>query len=174
MKPFRSIPRILKINNVDGYELSLLFNNGESRIVNLKNFLIDKLGKVEGKIGFELVQEVDKVSNVKILGSTIGWENFGRKSTDVDGNDVFYPFDLDPLMLYDFSEPDDSRKLQVGLKIKSARLEKGMTQKELAEKSGTTKYYISRIENDKSDIELQTLKKIVEAGLGKRLSLEII
>jgi len=173
MKPFRSIPRILKINTVDGYELSLMFNNGESRIVNLKNFLIDKLGKMEGKIGFELVQNVDMVNNVKILGSTIGWEDLGRKSTDADGNEVFYPFDLDPLMLYDFSGPDESRKLQIGLKIKSARLEKGMTQKELAEKSGTTKYYISRIENDKSDIELQTPKKIVEAGLGKELTLEI-
>lgn len=173
MKPFRSIPRILKINDVNGYKLSLLFNNGESRIVNLKNFLIEKLGKVEGKIGFELVQDVARVNEVKILGSTIGWEDIGRKSTDIDGNEVFYPFDLDPLMLYEFSEPDESKKLQIGMKIKTARLEKGMTQKELAEKSGTTKYYISRIENDKSDIELQTLKKIVEAGLGKRLSLEI-
>lgn len=173
MKPFRSIPRILKINEVNGYELSLMFNNGESRIVNLKSFLIDKLGKVQGKIGYELIQNLDLVNRVKIIGSTIGWDEIGRKSTDAEGNEVFYPFDLDPFMLYDFSGPDESRKLQVGLKIKSARLEKGMTQKELAEKSGTTKYYISRIENDKSDIELQTLKKIVEAGLGKELTLEI-
>ena len=173
MKPFRSIPRILKINEVNGYELSLLFNNGESRIVNLKSFLVDKLGKVEGKIGYELIDNQDLVKQVKIIGTTIGWEEIGRKLTDAEGNKIFYPFDLDPLMLYDFSGSDESRKLQVGLKIKSARLEKGMTQKELAEKSGTTKYYISRIENDKSDIELQTLKKIVEAGLGKELTLEI-
>ncbi len=47
-----------------------------------------------------------------------------------------------------------------------------MTQSELALKSGTSKHYISRLENNKSDIELLTLKKIVEAGLGKKLVIE--
>ena len=45
-----------------------------------------------------------------------------------------------------------------------------MTQEELAQKSGTSKHYISRIENDKSNIEVMTLKKIVE-GFGKRLEI---
>jgi len=49
-----------------------------------------------------------------------------------------------------------------------------MTQQELAEKSGTTKNYISRLENNKSDIELMTLQKIVEAGLGRYLRVQII
>ncbi|MBK6902797.1 MAG: helix-turn-helix transcriptional regulator [Saprospirales bacterium] len=55
----------------------------------------------------------------------------------------------------------------IGLMIKQARKEAGLTQEELARKSGTSKHYISRIENNKSDIELLTLIKIVEAGLGK-------
>ena len=48
-----------------------------------------------------------------------------------------------------------------------------MTQSELAEKTGTKKSYISRIENGHSDIQLATLFKIIETGLGKRLSLTI-
>lgn len=56
--------------------------------------------------------------------------------------------------------------------IKQARKELGLTQQELAEKSGTSKHYISRIENEKSGIELMTLKKIVE-GLGKRLQISV-
>ncbi|PHN07237.1 hypothetical protein CRP01_07890 [Flavilitoribacter nigricans DSM 23189 = NBRC 102662] len=57
--------------------------------------------------------------------------------------------------------------------IKQARKEEGLTQQELAERSGTSKHYISRIENNKSDIEMLTLKKIVEAGLGRKLRVQI-
>jgi len=46
-----------------------------------------------------------------------------------------------------------------------------MTQKELAEKAGTTKNYISRIENNASDIRLSTLMRIVREGLGGHLKL---
>ncbi|MEO0341718.1 MAG: helix-turn-helix transcriptional regulator, partial [Bacteroidota bacterium] len=61
----------------------------------------------------------------------------------------------------------------IGHKIKEARKEAGLTQEELALRSGTSKHYISRLENNKSDIELLTLKKIVEAGLGRQLDIKI-
>lgn len=64
---------------------------------------------------------------------------------------------------------------KIGALLQMARLEKGMTQEELAEKTGTTKSYISRIENDIKEVRLSTLHKIVEKGLkGKvRLSIEL-
>jgi predicted transcriptional regulator len=48
-----------------------------------------------------------------------------------------------------------------------------MTQEQLAMRSGTTRFYISRIENDKTDLEMSTFRKIVEAGLGKKLKMTI-
>ena len=54
-----------------------------------------------------------------------------------------------------------------------ARLEKGMTQAELAEKVGTTKSYISKIENNIKEVRLSTLQKIVQLGLGGHLDLSI-
>jgi transcriptional regulator with XRE-family HTH domain len=57
--------------------------------------------------------------------------------------------------------------------IKENRLKSGLTQQELALKSGTTRTYISRIENERSDIELGTLKKIIESGLGKKIEISI-
>lgn len=48
-----------------------------------------------------------------------------------------------------------------------------MTQEELAEKCGTNKAYISRIENDASDIRLSTLMKIINQGLGGHLKLTL-
>ena len=55
--------------------------------------------------------------------------------------------------------------------LKEARKEANMTQQELAEKVGTKKSYISRLENGKCDIQLSTLYRIFEFGLGKRVNL---
>ncbi|MEP6929872.1 MAG: helix-turn-helix transcriptional regulator, partial [Flavobacterium sp.] len=54
-----------------------------------------------------------------------------------------------------------------------ARLQKGMTQEQLAEKAGTTKSYISKIENNVKEARFSTLQKIVEVGLGGYLELSI-
>jgi DNA-binding XRE family transcriptional regulator len=55
--------------------------------------------------------------------------------------------------------------------LKEARQEAKMTQEQLAEKIGTKKSYISRIENGHCDIQLSTLYKIFEFGLGKPVNL---
>ena len=57
--------------------------------------------------------------------------------------------------------------------LKEARTEAHMTQQQLAEKVGTKKSYISRLENGKCDIQLSTLYRIFEHGLGRRLNLLI-
>ena len=48
-----------------------------------------------------------------------------------------------------------------------------MSQQDLALLSGTSRTYISRIENDRSDIELATLRKIIETGLRKKMEILI-
>ncbi|PIQ11130.1 MAG: transcriptional regulator [Ignavibacteriales bacterium CG18_big_fil_WC_8_21_14_2_50_31_20] len=62
---------------------------------------------------------------------------------------------------------------KLGSLLHEARLEKGMTQAELAEKVGTTKSYISKIENNIKEVRLSTLQKIVQLGLGGQLELSI-
>ena len=57
--------------------------------------------------------------------------------------------------------------------LKEARKEAHMTQDELAEKLGTKKSYISRLENGKCDIQLSTLYRIFEFGLGRKINLLI-
>jgi len=57
--------------------------------------------------------------------------------------------------------------------LKEARKEAKMTQEQLAEKIGTKKSYISRLENGKCDIHLSTLYRIFEYGLGRRVNLLI-
>lgn len=62
---------------------------------------------------------------------------------------------------------------KIGVLIHEARLEKGLTQEELAERCGTTKSYISKIENDVKEVRISTLQKIIELGFGGKLQLSI-
>jgi len=62
---------------------------------------------------------------------------------------------------------------KLGVMLKELRKEKGLTQEQLAEKCGTTKTYISRIENNASDIRLSTLMRILQSGLGGQLKLSV-
>lgn len=70
-----------------------------------------------------------------------------------------------------FEEGYEAFKL--GVMLQEMRKQKNMTQEELAEKCGTTKNYISRIENDASDIRLSTLMRIVREGFGGHLKLSV-
>ncbi len=62
---------------------------------------------------------------------------------------------------------------KAGFLLQQARLAKGLTQEQLAQKVGTNKGYISRIENGIKEVRLSTLQKIVELGLDGRLELSI-
>lgn len=62
---------------------------------------------------------------------------------------------------------------KLGFLLQQARLEKGLTQEELARKCGTNKGYISKIENNIKEVRISTLQKIVEIGLGGHLELSI-
>ena len=67
-----------------------------------------------------------------------------------------------------------SKSLMIGEMLKEARLVAGMTQDDLARKSGTKKSYISRVENGKLDIQISTLIRIFESGLGRQVKLTIV
>ena len=68
---------------------------------------------------------------------------------------------------------EEYENFKLGALLHEARLKKGMTQAELAEKVGTTKSYISKIENNIKEVRLSTLQKIVHLGLGGQLDLSI-
>jgi len=62
---------------------------------------------------------------------------------------------------------------KLGAMLQNLRKEQGLTQAQLAEKCGTTKTYISRIENNASDIRLSTIMRIIREGLGGHLKLSV-
>lgn len=94
-------------------------------------------------------------SNIKTLDQFVD-EEYGKKGTKKRDK---------------FEKGYEAFKL--GFLVQQARLKKGMTQEELAEKCGTNKGYISKIENNIKEVRISTLQKIVERGLGGHLDLSI-
>ena len=68
---------------------------------------------------------------------------------------------------------EEFETFKIGVLIQEARKKQQLTQQQLADKVGTTKNYISRIENNASDIRLSTLMRIIREGLGGSLKLSM-
>lgn len=166
------IPRILKINWIKGLSISVVYNNGESRIIDFRNVLM-KIG-VEKNSPASILFNEDEFKKVEIENNTLSWNNVEQYITLRDNKKVKVPFEIGADVLLKYSQPEKSVvALKIGRLIRESRMRSGLTQQELAIKSGTSRSYISRIENDRSDIELATLRKIVETGLGKKLDVSI-
>jgi DNA-binding XRE family transcriptional regulator len=121
-----------------------------------------------------MLSEPKEFRKVKLNNNTLSWIIAGQTIT-FKGKEKTVPFEIGADMLYKFSKEDSQAfALVLGKRLRELREEEGLTQLMLAERSGTTRNYISRIENDRSGIELSTLQKIVETGLGRRLEISII
>ena len=172
MRKSIKIPRVLKINWIDGLAVSVVFNNGESRIIDFHKLLPD-IGIKENSPAYVLFAPIE-FAKVKLIGNTLSWDNVEQYISSKDGKKLKVPFEIGADILLKYSHSEKSESIgKVGQLIKQTRLKSGMSQQELALISGTSRTYISRIENDRSDIELSTLRKIIETGLGKRMEISI-
>lgn len=175
MRKVLKTPRILKISKIEGYKIYCVFNNGEHRIIDFDEFFKEwNLKKKKKDFKYPLLNK--KVfKTVSLENNTLGWSSVRKLIKLSNGMEYDVPFELDPIVLFKRSQSDDQKieENSIGRILRLARKKAGLTQEELAVKSGTTRYYISRIENDRSDIELGTLRKIIELGLNKRMNIKI-
>lgn len=170
----KRIPKILRINNIDRKNLrvSVLFSNGEDRIIDFKKILND-IWKVKKKdFEFKLLTP-SEFAKVKIENYTLSWENIDIFITDANQKKVKVPYQVGADTLFELSEIDSSLNISIGELFKKARLKANKSQEEVAESAGTSRTYITRLENNKQDVEIMTLKKLIEAGLNKHLRISI-
>lgn len=69
---------------------------------------------------------------------------------------------------------ENSQLFIISEMLKEARKDANLTQEQLAEKTGTKKSYISRLENGRGNIQLSTLIRIFEVGLNRRIGLTFL
>lgn len=173
MKKTIKMTRILKIKSIKGFKLFCIFNNGETRVIDFKELFREwKMTKADPEY---ILLDENEFKKVGLRNQTLSWKNIQIALPDINGNVTKHPFELSPDVLYKHSQPvpETENKFHFGAIIKTSRIEKGLSQQDLATLSGTSKTYISRIENDLIEPELLTLYKIVEVGLGKKIKVEI-
>lgn len=169
MKP---LPRILQITEISNGKISCVFNTGEYRIIDLQKFAEDH-SLTDDKRLQKIINNQKEFSQVELDSGTLSFPTIQQTIKLSNGQSYTVSFDLDPGMLYESSTEDSVREREnrIGEQLKAARKRAGITQEELARRVGTSKGYISRIENNRSDIELSTLRRIIEVGLNKRLAI---
>jgi DNA-binding XRE family transcriptional regulator len=166
------MPRILKINWITELSISVVFNNGESRIIDFMKVL-KKIGVKEDSPAF-ILYNPNEFAKGTVEGNTLSWSNVEQYISMRGGKKVKVPFEIGADILLKYSQPEKSElSIKLGRIVREARIKSGLTQQDLALKSGTSRTYISRIENDRSDLEIATLRKIVETGLGRKLDISI-
>lgn len=162
--------RVLKINWIKELLISVVFNNGESRIIDFRK-LFGEIGINENSPAYRLYDQTE-FEKVELIGNTLSWSNVEQYITLKNGEKQKVPFEIGADILLKYSQPEKSElMIKIGKIVREARIKAGMSQQELALVSGTSRTYISSIENYRSDIELGTLSKIIETGLGKRLEI---
>jgi len=172
MRQSIKIPRILKINWISELSISVVFNNGESRIIDFRKVL--KRKNVEKDSPAYILFDSNEFAKVELVDNTLSWNNVEQYITLRNGEKRKVPYEIGSDVLLKYSQPEKSElSLKLGRLVREARLKSGLTQQDLALKSGTSRTYISRIENDRSDLEIATLRKIIETGLGRKLEISI-
>lgn len=172
MRKTIKIPRILKINKIENHSINVTFNNGESRIIDFRKVL-KSIGIDENSPAFILYND-DELKKVALKNHTLSFDNVEQYITLRNGKKESVPFEIGADVLLKHSLPEQSEIMtKIGRLIREARIKAGLTQQELAIMSGTSRTYISRVENERTDIELATLNKIIEIGLGRQLEIKI-
>ncbi len=166
----KRLPKILKINRIDKKQLriSVLFSNGEDRVLDFDRIFKDEWKVTKDNAEYVLLNP-SEFARVTVANHTLSWSNVAMHITGPDGKKMKVPYEVGADTLYDLSEVDEQLFIPLGLMLKNARVSAHLSQQAVAELSGTSRTYITRLENGKQDIEMMTLKKIVEAGLWKRL-----
>ncbi|MFN0216073.1 MAG: helix-turn-helix domain-containing protein [Saprospiraceae bacterium] len=169
MKP---LPKISRIIGVEPFKITLLWNTSEIRLLDFAPLI--KQWEAEGDNKMAALRDWETFKQVALSENrTLCWPNV-QVSFSYKGEAHTSPLELDALELYRQSTlVKKTGAVNVGAMLRVAREAAGLSQADVALKSGTTRNYISRIENDKSDIQLETLQKIVELGIGGEIVVRI-
>ena len=172
MKTKKEIVRIKEIYKIENHKIYCLFDNEEYRFIDFEK-LFQSWNVQKGDTEY-LLLNVSELQKVTLSNGTLSWSNIKIKLLDENNKEKEYPYEIDPIVLYENSQFDQEKIFDnLGVLIRSERKKAGMTQKQLAKKSGISIDYISKLENKKANIELLIYRDILKKGLGKRLKINI-
>lgn len=163
----RTNNKIIRIIETGFPIITFISQNGERRVIDIKK-CFKQIGIEKGDFGYEVIEKEEVFKTVTLIDNALAWKKVFKKTSLPSGRVIETFFHLDPLMTIKQSGLLPSRHLNyLAKKLKQVRLKENLTQKDLADRIGTDKHYISKVENSKTDLEIKTLEKILEVGLDK-------
>jgi hypothetical protein len=93
----RTVKRIIKIHQVDGYKVWCLFNNGQSRIIDFEE-VFRRWNVKAGDLEFVLATSLGAFQQIELQDGTFVWKNVELESTDEDGKPVKHSYECDPIV----------------------------------------------------------------------------
>ena len=125
MRRHIKIPRILKINWIEGLAISVVFNNGESRIIDFRKVL--KKIEVDRTSPASILYNSDEFAKVEIQNNTLSWNNVEQYMTLKNKEKGKVPFEIGADVLLKYSRPEKSElALKIGRLIREAREQRRM------------------------------------------------
>lgn len=150
---------ILAIQQVEPFRLTCLWNTGEVRVNNFATHLQGENKRLHG------LADATAFQDVKVVDGTLQWSQvlvIGLHK----GEFIDQPLTLDPEVLYQESVLRGTvLQTTLSFQLRQARLRAGLSQSQLAERSGTTKEYISRLESGTKGFQVATYDRILQQGL---------
>lgn len=164
----RANNKIIKILEVNFPNISFVSRNGENREINLKKYF-NKIDLKKDDFGYSIIENVNLFNSVSLQDNALAWKKLTNKIILPSGRELESFFHLDPIITIEHSNLINLPTFSIGEKVKLLRKQQNLSQEDLGKRIGSSKYYISKLENSKTDIELKTLQKIAEIGLNKKV-----
>ncbi len=99
-------PEVIRLDHINDYHLTMTFDNGEQRTLDLRTIF-----DAERHYDKMLLDDLALFKTVKVEDGTLVWKEVGFLSTDLDGEERFHSYDIDPGLLYEYSTPASADKL---------------------------------------------------------------
>lgn len=166
-KRFTQLPRLASVEVRDTDNLLVTFQSAERRLLDLSS--------AEQALGEALPRGPVRINEFGALewpDAPLRLETVGALIEFIDVPESTYSLGADTVRMLSIPLEPDFREV-LGRRIRKLRKELGLSQSDVAHRIGTKRTYISHIENGHSDLEIQSLKRIVEVGLGRELEISI-
>jgi len=161
-------PRVVKIKDLKGHRITALWNDGTTRLHNFE----PELESWKEYPGYKMLTNKSIFGSVEVSeDGCLTWPNVTYDEQPSKDSDDWITFDTD--RMYEEGEVLSERHpaLKLAHLVSSIRQSLGLTQEQVAVRTGVTKSYISKIERGVTDINLGTFEWLLEFGFGKRIEI---
>ena len=102
MRQRLKLPRIIKIEKIDGFKIRCMFNNGESRLLDFKKIFND-WNVSKDDVEYKLL-DLKEFKKVELRNYTLSWANIGIEIKNENSQIEKHPYEIGPDVLFELSK----------------------------------------------------------------------